>query len=252
MWVIASRELRSLFISPLAWSILGAIQIILGWFFAVLVEWFLQPEVQTNLASDPNASGLTSIVITSLFDWIAIIFLLATPLLTMRLISEERRNNTLPLLLSAPISMGNIILGKFLGLMAFFLIMLAMLMLMPLSLLLGGTLDFGQLLSGLLGLILFSGVLIAIGLYISTLTSHPTVAAISTFGTFLLLWMLDWGGNITEAQDDIFSLSYWSITNHYQSLLQGLFSTADVVFYLLMIGLFLMLSTYRLDAERIQ
>ena len=252
MWVIAARELRSLFISPLAWSILGAIQIILGWFFAVLVEWFLQPEIQANLASDPNASGLTAIVVASLFDWTAIILLLSTPLLTMRLISEERRNNTLPLLLSAPISMGSIILGKFLGLMGFFLIMFAMIMLMPLSLLLGGTLDFGQLFSGLLGLILFSGALVALGLYISTLTSHPTVAAISTFGTFLLLWMLDWGGNVTENQDNILSLSYWSITNHYQPLLQGLFSTVDIVYYLLLIGLFLMLSTYRLDAERIQ
>ncbi|MBE9563455.1 MAG: ABC transporter permease subunit, partial [Proteobacteria bacterium] len=136
MWVIAAREFRSLFISPLAWSILGAMQIILGWFFAVLVEWFLQPEVQANLASDPNASGLTAIVVASLFDWTAIILLLTTPLLTMRLISEERRNNTLPLLLSAPISMGSIILGKFFGLMGFFLVIFAMLMIMPLSLLL--------------------------------------------------------------------------------------------------------------------
>ena len=131
MWTIATRELRSLFLSPLAWSILGAVQVIFGWFFAVLVYWFLQPEIQSNLASNPNAPGLTAMVVGSLLDWIGIVSLLITPLLTMRLISEERRNQTLPLLLSAPVSMTSIILGKFFGLMGFFIIMLAMLMLMP-------------------------------------------------------------------------------------------------------------------------
>ena len=173
------------------------------------------------------------------------------PLLTMRLISEERRNKTLPLLLSAPMPMTSIILGKFLGLMGFFLIMLLMLMLMPLSLLFGGTLDFGQLASGLIGIILLIGALIALGLYISTLTPHPTVAAISTYGAFLLLWMLDWTENVGEQQSEVLTLAYWSITHHYHPLLKGLFSTADVAYYVLFIALFLILSIHRLDADRI-
>ncbi len=248
MWTIATRELRSLFVSPLAWSILGAIQVIFGWFFAVLIYWFVRPDVQTSLANDPNAPGLTAIVVGSLFDWMAIILLLVTPLLTMRLISEERRNKTLHLLLSAPISMTSIILGKFVGLMGFFIIMLGMLMLMPLSLLFGGMLDFGQLASSLLGMILFLGALTSLGLYISTLTAQPTVAAFSTFGAFMLLWMLEWAENIGE-QTGI--LSYLSITSHYQPLLKGLFSSADVIYYLLFMALFLILSIRRLDADRI-
>lgn len=248
MWNIARRELHSLFLSPLAWSILGTVQVIFGWFFAVLVYWFLQPEIQSSLASNPNAPGLTAMVVSSLLDWVGIVSLLITPLLTMRLISEERRNKTLPLLLSAPVSMTSIILGKFMGLMGFFFIMLAMLMLMPLSLLLGGSLDFGQLAAGLLGVILLLGALGALGLYISTLTAQPTVAAISTFGAFLLLWMLDWGENV-NAQTDV--LSYLSIINHYQPLIKGMFSTTDVVYYVLFIGLFLVLSIQRLDANRI-
>ncbi len=247
MWTIAIRELRSLFLSPLAWSILAAVQVIFGWFFAVLVYWFLRPEVQASLANDPNAPGLTAMVVGSLFDWFGIVLLLISPLLTMRLISEERRNKTLPLLLSAPVSMTSIILGKFLGLMGFFLIMLGLLMLMPLSLLLGGSLDWGQLASGLLGVILLLGALTALGLYISSLTAYPTVAAVSTFGAFLLLWMLDWAEG-TEAQSGI--LSYLSITQHYQPLLKGLFSTADIIYYVLFIALFLILSIYRLDTDR--
>ncbi|MEN8219432.1 MAG: ABC transporter permease subunit [Pseudomonadota bacterium] len=252
MWTIAARDLRSLFLSPLAWTILGAVQVILGWFFTVLVYWFVQPEVQANLASAPDAPGLTVMVASSLFDWMGIVLLLVTPLLTMRLVSEERRNKTLPLLLSAPVSMTSIVLGKFLGLMGFFIIMLAMVMLMPLSLLFGGSLDWGQLAAGLLGITLLLGALTALGLYISTLTGHPTVAAISTFATFLLLWMLDWAEKVGEDQTGVLNLAYWSITKHYHPLLEGLFSTADVVYYVLLMALFLVLSIHRLDAERIQ
>jgi len=252
MWTIAGRELRSLFLSPLAWTILAAVQVILGWFFAVLVYWFIRPDVQASLANEPNAPGLTVMVAGALFDWLGIVLLLVTPLLTMRLVSEERRNKTLPLLLSAPMSMTSIVLGKFLGLMGFFIIMLMMVMLMPLSLLLGGSLDWGQLGSGLLGIILLLGALTALGLYISTLTTHPTVAAISTFAAFLLLWMLDWGEKVGEDQTGVLNLAYWSIIKHYQPLLEGLFSTADVVYYVLLMALFLVLSIYRLDAERFQ
>lgn len=252
MWTIAGRDLRSLFLSPLAWSILAAVQVILGWFFTMLVYWFVQPDVQASLASDPNAPGMTVMVVNSLFDWMGIVLLLVTPFLTMRLISEERRNKTLFLLLSAPMPITSIILGKFLGLMGFFLIMLAMVTLMPLSLLLGGSLDWGQLASGLLGIILLLGALTAIGLYISTLTAHPTVAAISTFGAFLLLWMFNWAEKVGEEQTGILNFGYWSITKHYQPLLEGLFSTADVVYYLLLIVLFLILSIQRLDANRLQ
>jgi len=249
MWIIAARELRSLFLSPLAWSILAVIQFIFAWVFAGLVSWFLQPEVQSQLASHPEAPGLTEVVVNSLFEWMGIVLLLVTPLLTMRLISEERRNKTFYLLLSAPVSMTRIVLGKYLGIMGFFLIMVGMILLMPFSLLLGGTLDFGQVAAGLLGVFLLLGAFSAIGLYISTLTDQPTVAAIATFGALLLLWIVEWiGGNSGESNT---LLNYLSITNHYQSLLKGLFNSQDVVYYLLVIILFLGLSIHQLDADRI-
>lgn len=247
MWTIATRELRSLFLSPLAWSILGVVQLIFGWIFAVLIYWYLQPDLQNQLANHPDAPGLTDIVVVNLFEWVAIVFLLVSPLLTMRLISEERRNKTLPLLLAAPVSMTSIILGKYLGLMGFLFVMLSMIMLMPLSLLLGATLDYGQLLSGLCGVTLLLGAFAAIGLYISTVTDHPTVAAIGTFGILLLLWIIDWAGH-TGTQSGV--LTYLSITNHYQALLRGLFNSQDVIYYLLVITLFLVLSIQKLDADR--
>jgi len=249
MWNIATKELCQLFLSPLAWSILAVVQIILGLVFASTVDSFLQPNVQAELAQiSPNGVSLTDFIVVDLLSLTAVIILLISPLLTMRLISEERYNKTLPLLLSSPIPITKIILGKYLGLMIFFVIMLLMILLMPLSLLLGGNLDFGQIISAALGLLLFISLFVAIGLYISTLTSHPVVAAISTFGALFILWIINWVGNSTEEKSELFT--YLSIIEHYDGFLKGVVNTEDIIYYLLFIALFLILSIQRLDAER--
>ena len=132
---LALRELRSLFLSPLAWAILAVVLFLLAWLFLAQVEYFQM--VQPRLVSIPNAPGITAIVVAPMLGDAAIILMLVTPLLTMRLIADERRNHTLPLLLSSPVSMTEIVLGKYLGLLLFFLILLALIALMPLSLLMG-------------------------------------------------------------------------------------------------------------------
>ncbi len=172
------------------------------------------------------------------------------PLLTMRLVSEEHRNRTLSLLLSAPVSMTEIILGKYLGILLFLLVMLGMLALMPLSLLVGGSLDFGKLGAGLLGLGLLLAAFAAAGLFMSTLTTQPTVAAISTFGLLLLLWIIDWTSGARAEVSGI--LNYMSLTRHYEPMLKGMINSVDIAYYLLFIITFLVLSVRRLDAERLQ
>ncbi len=246
---IGARELRSLFLSPLAWSILAVVQLILAYIFLAQTEQFLQ--YQSRLAGMQGAPGLTDIVVIPVFRVTAVVLLLVTPLLTMRLVSEERRNRTLALLLSAPVSMTEIILGKYLGIMAFLLCMLALVSLMPLSLLTGGSLDFGLMLSGLFGLMLVTASFAAAGLFLSTMTEQPTVAAISTFGLLLLLWILDWAGSTgTEDKDAV--LAYLSLLTHYDALLKGVVNTKDIVYYLLFTVTFLVMSIRRLDAERLQ
>ena len=132
-FTIAGRELRTLFLSPLAWAILGIIQIIQAYLFLALLDTYLN-EIQARYAGFEQAPGVTDFVVAGLFQNAGIILLMVTPLLTMRLISEERRNRTLSLLFTAPVSMTEIVLGKYLGVFAFMLIMLAMNTLMPLSL----------------------------------------------------------------------------------------------------------------------
>jgi ABC-2 type transport system permease protein len=176
--------------------------------------------------------------------------LLVIPLLTMRLVSEERRGQTLSLLLSAPVSMTEIILGKFLGIFTFVLIMLALIAVMPLSLYAGGSLDLGLWAAGLFALILLIASFCSVGLLISTLTAQPAVAAIGTFGLLLMLWILDLASSTGSSSGNV--LGYVSMLSHYQKLLQGMFSSTDVFYYLLLIVSSLLLSIRRLDADRLQ
>ena len=246
---IASRELKSLFLSPLAWVILAVMQIIIAYMFLIHLESFVQ--LQPQLAGQEGAPGLTDMVVAPLFGNAAIVLLLVTPLLTMRLISEERRAQSLTLLFSAPLSMSEIILGKYLGVMAFFFIMLALIALMPLTLLLGGSaLDAGKFAAGLMGLGLMIASFAALGLFMSALTGHPGVAAVSTFGVLLLLWIIDWAGNTGSQASGLFG--YLSLVRHYEAMLKGVFNSADVAYYLLFIASFLVLAIRRLDADRLQ
>ncbi len=243
---LAGRELRSLFLSPLAWSILAVVCALCAWFFLAYVELFLQ--LQPRLAGMPNAPGVGDIVVAPLFGTAATVMLLVMPLVTMRLISEERRAQTLPLLLSAPVSMSEIVLGKFLGALGFAYLMLALIGAMPLSLLIGGSIDLGLWAAGLLALALVLAGFCSIGLYLSTLTAQPAVAAVGTFGLLLLLWVLD----ITSGQAGSPGvLHYLSLSAHYQPLLRGLVDSADIAYFLLLTLTFLVLSIRRLDAERL-
>ncbi len=247
---IAARELRTLFLSPLAWSILGVVQFILAYLFLTQVQEYAR--LQPQLAMMHNAPGMTEVIVAPLLGTAAIILLLIVPLVTMRLVSEERRNRTLPLLLSAPVSMTEIIIGKYFGVVAFLAIQLALVALMPLSLLIGGSLDMGQFAAGLLGLLLMLAAFAAAGLYMSTLTAQPTVAAVSTFGLLLLLWLINWAGNAVSDSGSSGLFAYLSLQQHFQSLLSGVFDTGDVIYYLLFIVLFLVFSVRRLDADRLQ
>ncbi len=245
---IALRELRSMFLSPLAWCILGVLQGIMAWVFLIQVDNFVL--IQPRLAGIDGAPGLTDIAVVPLFGLLGILLLLVMPLMTMRLISEERRSKTLALLMSSPLSVTDIVLGKFCALAVFVLLVISLPLLMALSLNLGTDLDYGQILAGALGLALMLFAFIAIGLYVSCLTDHPTVAAVLTFGILFMLWVVNWAAKAGEEGAEV--LAWLSIVHHQESFHRGLIDTGDIVYYLLMIGLFILLAVRRLDAERVQ
>lgn len=243
MLALARNELYRLFLSPLAWVILALSQLILAYLFLTHIDYFVQ--IQAKISAIPGAPGVTELIATPLLSNTATILLLLTPLITMRLIAEERRNESLPLLLSAPLSMIQLVLGKFLGTVGFFLILLLLISVMPLSLSAGSSLDFGLLASAFLGLVLLVASFTAIGLFLSSLTKQPAIAAITTFSTLFLLWIIDWAAQSTNI------FSWLSLLNHYQPLLQGEVHTSDIAYYLIVIIAFLTLTVRHLDSERL-
>lgn len=242
---IALRELRSMFLSPLAWTVLAVIQLILAWSFFTQIDFFFN--IQSQLATLPNAPGVTDLVVMPTFEVASIILLMVTPLLTMRLISEERRNGSIALLLSSPISMTEIVLGKFTGIVLFMLIFITMISLMPLSLLMGTELDLGKLAAGMFALMLLLSAFSAAGLYLSSLTGNPVVAAISSFGLLLLLWIIN--SNTGDASN---TLDQLSLLGHFAPMLRGLIDTADIAYFILFIATFLLLTIRQLDSQRLQ
>jgi len=241
---IIRKELSMLFISPLAWILLALIQLVLTWVFLVRLDAFL--EIQSQLMQIANPPGITEIIISPVFAMAAIILLMVTPLLSMRLLAEERRNHTLTLLISAPISMTDIVIGKFLGLMVFFLAVITLIVALSISLRLGGALDFGLLLSNTLGLFLVTACFSALGLYISSLTAQPVIAAIGTLGVLLGLWMINLAASETDGW-----LQYFSLLKHFEQFNQGLIDTLSIAYFILFIVTFLVLTIRRLDGERL-
>lgn len=244
---IARHEVRSMFLSPLAWIILAVVQILLGFIFLGLIDDFFL--LQPQLIHLENTPGVTDIVIAPLFQLAAIILLMIMPLVTMRSIAEEKRNRTLTLLISSPLSMSDIVLGKFLGLSAFILILVSLLMLMPLSLYVGTELDTGKLFSIFISMLLLLGSFAAIGLYLSSLTKNQTIAAVTTFGALLMLWIIDWVGESIDGGQSM--ISYLSLLQHHQKMMEGVFDTSDLAYYLLIIIAFLVLTVRQLDRDRL-
>lgn len=240
---IAQHELQRLFQGPLAWVVLATVQFLVALFFFIMLSRFMEP------SGWGAGRGLSGSVVSGTLQLAAFILLLMAPFLTMRVFSEEQRLGTLPLLLSAPVTLAELVLGKYLGVVTFLCTTLALIALMPLSLLLGASLDLGQFAAGILGLILLLSAFVAIGVFISTLTAQPAVAAAASFAMLFMLWIIHVAGQASSDRAAAV-FTYLSLLRHYENLLDGYFRSADVVYYLLLVALFLALSIWRLDAMR--
>jgi len=251
---IAHKELKALFASPLAWVVLCVVQIIIGYVFLRRLDDFLQ--LQPQLANMANPPGATELVAAPVFAIVAMLLLFAVPMLAMRLIAEERRNQTMVLLMSAPVSMTEIVLGKFLGLTGFLLVIVTLAALMPLSIAGATRLDYGLLAGLVAGLALLAAGFAAVGLYASCLTVHPVAAAIGAFA--VLLGMLLAG----EVAGDSLRARGWGVVASFTQVLspvknfepfgKGMLDTYAVACSALLIALFLALAVRRLDAQRLR
>ena len=250
---IAGKELKALFASPLAWVVLTFMQVVLGYSFLRRLDDFLQ--IQPRLIRMTSPPGVTEWVAAPTFATAAVVLLFAVPLLGMRLIAEERRNQTMVFLVSAPISVTEIVLGKFMGLIAFLLLVVGLVALMPLALAGSAALDYGLLASLTLGLALLAAGFAAVSLYVSSLTVHPLAAAIGAFGMLLaMLLMGETAGDSLRArnwQAPAALVQVLSPLKNFEQLGKGMVDTYAVTCMLLLMAAFLALAIRQLDRQRL-
>ncbi|MDZ4140451.1 MAG: ABC transporter permease subunit [Methylotenera sp.] len=243
---VARKELKSMFASPMGWVILSLLMFAFGTYYLNGVNDYFA--VMSGAMRPAERTGVTQFVGQNVYGFASFLVLFAVPLLSMRLISEERRNQTLPFLFSAPISLTEIVLGKFLGLVIFLSILVVFIGLMLSTLNIWADIDFGFIIANSIGLTLMIASFSALGLYFSSMTQQPVVAAILTFIALFALMFLD----RFFAGDPSNTLASLSLTRHFQSFSGGLIDTADIAYFGLFIATFLTLTVRRLDADRLR
>lgn len=243
---IARKELKSMFASPMGWIILALLMFAFGTYYLNGVNNYF--EVMSGAIRPAERYGVTQFVGQTVYGVASFIMLFAVPLLSMRLISEERRSQTMPFLFSAPLSLSEIVIGKFLGLVMFLAILVIYIALMLSTLNIWSDIDFGYIIANSMGLLLLVASFSALGLYFSSLTSQPIVAGILSFIALFVLMILD----RFFAGDPTSMMSQLSLMKHFQSFAGGLIDTADIAYFALFIITFLTLTIRRLDADRLR
>jgi ABC-2 type transport system permease protein len=231
VWAVATRELRSYFLSPLAYVVIALFLALSGYLFALI------------LANGRQAS------LQGLVQNVSVLYLFIVPAISMRLLAEEQRSGTIELLLTNPVQEWEIVTGKFLASVLLVVVMLALTLLYPLFLYAFGSPDTGPIITGYVGILLQAAAFLSVGLWASSLTSNQIVAAIIAFALLLILWLSDnlgqfLGGTVGSI------VSYTSVINHFQSFPQGVIQSNDVIYYVTLILAGIVLSTLSLQSRR--
>jgi len=242
---IAGKELRSYFASPIAYVVIGFFALMFGFFFYSLLLYFDRQSLQAaGQAVNVNEQFLRPVFLNA-----TVIFLFVLPLVTMRTYSEEKRSGTIELLLTAPLTDLQIILGKFLGAMGLYAAMLAITLVHVGLLFMFGNPEWRPVVTTYLGLLLMGGCFISVGLLISSLTKNQIVAGMITFGVFLMLWVINWIASFMGPTTQQV-LNYLSITDHLDDFTKGIIDTKHLVYYVSFITFGLFLTARSVDTER--
>ncbi len=247
VFAIYRKEMGHYFVSPIAYVVGGVFLILTGFFFYNILLFFIQRSFEAMMSAarfgSPSEMDVPGMVIRSFFSVLAQIILFVVPMLTMGVYAEERKRGTMELLMTSPLTDLHVVLGKFLASLSLFAVLLV------------PTLGYQVVLLrwsepapawrvigvGYLGMVLLGGVLIALGLFLSSLTENQIIAAVLTFGVFLILWVIDLAAQSSSRLSDV--LQYVSILRHYEDFTRGVIDTSALVFYLSLIvfGVFLTL-----------
>lgn len=251
VFVIAQKEFAGCFHSWLGVIVGTLFFFVAGTFFSILVFQY------AKISADPQQFGLsdaarisqTQFIFGSFFTNISLLLILLVPLLTMRSFAEEKRQETLELLFTYPLSDFEIVAGKWLGLVWFF-----GLLLVPLTGYLGifhwigGEFDMGPVLSGFVGFCLLGMSYLTVGVFISSLTKNPAVGALGTLGLLIMFWIFDWVKDISGGPWEKF-FSAISPLGHYRHLTLGILDLQDAVYFGFFILYFLFLTIRSIETR---
>lgn len=229
---ILRKELQTYFYSPAAYIVFGSFLLIVGYLFWIVL-------VSSKVAN-----------LEPLLYNAAFILLLASPVLTMRLLSEERRSNTIELLLTSPISPVEIVIGKFLACFLLYLILIGLTLQYPAILhAYAQNLDWGPIISGYIGLILLGAAFISFGMFASSVTENQVISAMITFGGLLLFWIFGWAKLVLDnTLGEV--MSRLSLFDRYSEFLKGMVDSGNVVFFLIFTITWLFVATRVLESDR--
>lgn len=238
--VIFKKELKSYFASPIAYLLLAIFAVIFGFFFYSATRFFVLQGMQMQMMGRGMPMDVNEYVIRPLLTNASVIGLFLIPMITMRLYAEEKRSGTIELLMTSPVRDLEIVLGKWLAALVLYLSILAISGINISILFAFGRPDWKPILVGYLGLLLQGGCLLAIGIFISTMTRNQIIAGGATFAVCLMLWVLDW---VSAYDQSAWAkvVAYLSVVTHFEPFAKGVIDSKDVIFYLSMIffGLFL-------------
>ena len=248
-WTIASRDYRTYFTSPIAYIVIAGFLVIMGWMFFFNLNHFAMQNVQFKQYGMGKGMSLTEGVIRPLYGNMNVIFLFLVPFITMRLFAEERKMQTIQLLMTSPVTLTEIIVGKFLSALLLVATMLALTAVYPVVLLWCGNPDPGTLLTNFIGTLLLASCYVGMGVLFSSMTENQIVAGALTFAAGLFFWLINWA---SQSAGPVWSdfLDYLSLIQHYNNFSQGILDSTDVIFYFSFVGLSLFFTHRVLDSYR--
>jgi ABC-2 type transport system permease protein len=248
---LVAKELRSYFVSPVVY-VVGAIFLLIFGVLSYLAVINAGNQAVRLMQMQGAAAqlNLNDLVFRPTFYSMALVLLLILPILTMRLFAEERKLRTFELLMTSPIGLNEVVVGKFLGAYLIFLGLLALTGIVPVILSAFSSFDWNPVLTGYLGLALLGALFLATGVLASAVTENQIVAAFLSFGLLIIVWLMGALGGVIGDTLVGNSISYLSFIEHYDRLVRGLVESKDLVYYLSGIVLMLFLAHRVVESHR--
>jgi len=253
-WAIFERELKSYFVSPIAYVVIALFVAISGIFFYLILSSFVQRCFEVDMYAQQwrqisPPMNIHEWVTRPFFGNVTLFALMILPLITMKLYAEEKKTGTIELLQTSPITNFQILVGKYAAALMLYILILSLTLIYMLFLFLYGNPEIGQIFSGYLGMFLIGGSYLAIGLLFSTLTDNQIVAAVSTIAVILIFWSVGWlSGFLNPTLGKI--LSHLSLIEHFDDFAKGVIDSRNVIYYLSFIVMSLFLSFVSIESAR--